>query len=334
MTTHSPIFITGGTGYIGSRVAEALAKQGHLVVVIDIATPEERGISFSPGIEFRRHDLRIPTEALKGLEGAEIVLHLASDIGSLTYMHEHQAEILTNNMRIDAAVYPAFLAHRIKWVIYSSSSGVFQHAPKYPYTERDIANIHPPTNPYFFSKLAGEYFCHSYARQFGLAYTVIRYHNVYGPGEDSKGSTPGDIHVIPALLQKVLGGQYPLGFLGNPEATRSFVFVDDAVEATVDIVLRAAAGEEAVHNEDFNIGSDSHLSILELGALIWKQYGDGREFAYMIAKTEADTALRREADISKAREILGWSPKVSLAEGLEPVVKWIRERGTHRRSLW
>ncbi len=102
------IVITGGSGYVGSRVAEALAAKGEKVIAVDIVSPKERGISFSPNIEFRQHDLRIPAEAIEGLKGADIVLHLAADIGSLTYMHDHQAEILTNNSQIDAAVYPPF----------------------------------------------------------------------------------------------------------------------------------------------------------------------------------------------------------------------------------
>ena len=328
------ILITGGTGYVGSRVAEAFAKLGHSVIVVDIATPEERGITFSPGIEFRRHDLRIPEEANKALQGADTVLHLASDIGSLTYMHDHQAEILTNNSAIDSAVYPALRANNIPWVVYSSSSMVFQYPPQFPYTEADILKIRPPSNVYGFAKLGGEYFCRSYGEQFGLNYTIIRYHNIYGPGEDSKGSTPGDIHVIPALLQKVQDGQYPLEFLGDPEATRPFTFVDDAVAATVEVVLRAADRDEAVRNTDFNVGNDTYYSILELGKVIWKLYGDGRDFAYTTVPTKADTALRREVDITKIRTILGWSPKITLEEGLAPTAQWIKERGTKRRSLW
>ena len=330
----SKILITGGTGYVGSRVAEALVKQGQEVIVVDIATPEERGIEFSPGVEFRHHDLRIPSEALKSVKGADTVLHLASDIGSLNYMHEHQAEILTNNTLIDAAVYPAFLANKIPWVIYSSSSGVYQHVGKYPYTELDTPHIKPPTNTYFFSKLGGEYFCRSYATQHGLNYTIVRYHNIYGPGEDSKGSTPGDIHVIPALLQKVLGGQYPLEFLGNPEATRPFTYVDDAVDATLEIILRAHNRDEAVRNTDFNIGNDMYHTIMQLGQTIWKMFGDGRDFAHRVIETKADTSLRREVDISKIKAATGWSPKVTLEEGLKPTAQWIKDRGIKKRSLW
>lgn len=334
MAAGKTIIITGGTGYVGSRVAEALAKRGERVVVVDMVPPTERGIIFSSGIEFRQHDLRIPSEALKGLAGADVVLHLAADIGSLTYMHDHQAEILTNNSLIDAAVYPALVALKIPWIIYSSSSMVFQYPPQFPYTEKDIAKIDPPSNVYGFAKLTGEYFCRSYAEQYGLTYTIIRYHNIYGPGEDSKGATPGDIHVIPALLEKVLGGQHPLEFLGNPEATRPFTYIDDAVEATVDIVLRATKGDATILNDDFNIGNDTHYSILELGKLIWQTFGDARPFAHVVVATKADTSLRREVDISKIKEKLGWAPKTSLKEGLQPTAQWIKDRKGGKHSLW
>jgi UDP-glucose 4-epimerase len=328
MGNRKTILITGGAGYVGSRVAEALRKRGHKIIVVDVATPESRGVTVSPGIEFRQHDLRNPAEAIKGLRGADIVVHLAADIGSMTYMREHQAEILTNNALIDSALYPALVANNIPWIVYSSSSMVFQNAPKFPYTEADISKIHPPSNVYGFAKLIGEYFCRSYNKQYGLSYTIIRYHNIYGPGEDSKGASPGDIHVIPALLEKVITGQYPLQFLGDPpeKATRPFVYVDDAVEATVEIVERALRAEKSVRNEDFNIGNDTYHTILELGKIIWELFGDGREFKYIVIPISSDTALRREVDITRIRERIGWKPKTSLEDGLAKTASWIKAR--------
>ena len=320
------ILITGGTGYVGSRVALALEERGHPVIVVDMVSPEERGMSFPSGIEFRRHDLRIPKEAERALEEADVVLHLAADIGPLNYMHEYQADIIANNSLIDSAVYPAMVKNGVRSVVYSSSSGVFQHPPKFPYTEKDITEIKPPSNIYFFSKLVGEYFCSAFAVQYGLPFTIIRYHNIYGPGEDSKGSSPGDIHVIPALLEKVFNGQYPLEFLGDPEATRAFVYVDDAVEATVEIVIRSAQGDESVLYEDFNIGNGTHHSILELGELIWEHYGDERAFSHTVIETTANTSLRREVDITKITQLLGWAPRTSLEEGLRSTAQWIKDR--------
>jgi nucleoside-diphosphate-sugar epimerase len=163
----------------------------------------------------------------------------------------------------------------------------------------------------------------------------MRYHNIYGAGEDSKGATPGDIHVIPALLEKVISGQYPLELLGDPAATRPFTYVDDAVAATVEIVERAARNDESAKNTDFNIGNNKYYTILELAQVIWKMYGDGREFAYKVIETSANTALRREVDITKIKETLGWEPKVSLEDGLKPTGEWIkRRRAGGKKSLW
>ena len=321
------ILITGGCGYVGSRVATRLVTDGFEVIVADKATPEERGVSFPDSVEIRIGDLREPENCKKALVGADIVLHLASNIGPLTYMHEHQAEIMQENMAIDSCLYPAIIENGgIESVVYSSSSMIYQHAPKYPYTEVDAPNSLPPTNVYGFSKLAGEYFCKSFQAQHNLPYVIIRYHNIYGPGEDSKGSTPGDIHVIPALIEKVLKEQYPLELLGDPEATRPFTYVDDAIDATVKIVKLTADKNEKVLNNDFNIGNKEHNKIVDLAKIIWGLLGDDRPFEYKQVETKAITAKRRELDPSKVNEIIGWEPQVSLEEGIEKTAEWIKNR--------
>lgn len=326
-TENKTILVTGGSGYVGSRLVESLASRGHQVISVDIVPPEERGFTHPESVSFRHHDLRIPVEAEKAFKGVDIVMHLASDIGSLTYMHDHQAEIITNNSQIDAAVYPAMIKHNVQHVVYSSSSMVFQHPPRYPYIEEDLDHIHPPKNVYGYSKLSGEYFCRAFYEQYGLPYTIVRYHNIYGPGEDSKGATPGDIHVIPALLEKVLvKKQYPVELLRDPQSTRPFTYVDDAIDATVRIIELVCSGAKSVQLEDFNIGNDTYHTIEELARVIWKKYGDEREFSFVEIPTNANTAVRREVDIVKIKKIIGWEPKITLDEGLPIVAKWIKER--------
>ena len=326
-TTSKTIGVTGGTGYVGSRVIASLANKGYSIVCIDIVPPTERNLTLPRGVKFRHHDLRIPAEAEKALDGVDLVMHLAADIGSLTYMHDHQAEIMVNNGQIDAAVYPALVKHGIKHVIYSSSSMVFQHPPQFPYTESDVDKVNPPKNVYGFSKLSGEYFCKSFKEQYGVDFTILRYHNIYGPGEDSKGATPGDIHVIPALLEKVLvKKQYPLEIIGDPQSTRPFTYVDDAVEATVRIIELAYLEDKKVIGEDFNIGNDTFYTIENLAKLIWSLYGDDRAFKYVEVGTKANTAVRREVDMTKMRKVIEWEPQVTLEEGLPAVAEWVQKR--------
>lgn len=328
-----PIVITGGCGYIGSRIAARLAGEQLPVVVVDKATPEERGCAFSPAIEFRKADLRIAEDAQKVLRGAGVVLHLAANVGPLTYMQAHQADILQENAAIDAALYPALVHAGAAAVIYASSSMVYQRSGRYPYQEGDERQIPPPTNVYGFSKLIGEYFCRAFHAQRGLPFVIIRYHNVYGPGEDSKGSSPGDIHVIPALIEKAIKGDYPLEILGDPEATRPFTYIDDAVDATVRILELMRAHDARILHTDINIGPREATRILDLGKKIWELCGDGRPFAYRIVEAHADTAHRREMDAAKIERLTGWKPKTALEEGIRKTADWVRKRKGDENTL-
>ncbi len=321
------ILVTGGCGYIGSRVAKALSEAGHDVRVVDIATPEEHKkvmVELPSAVEILTCDLREKSCAKKSLKGIHLVVHLAADIGPIGYMRDHQAEIMANNMAIDSVVYPTAVEAGVKTIIYSSSSMVFQGAEHYPYKESDLPLIKPPTNIYGFSKLGGEYFCTAFQKQYGLQYVVIRYHNVYGPGEDSKGSTLADIHVIPALIKKIISGQYPLELLGEVEATRPFTYVDDAVEATTMIIEEALKENPRVINSDFNIGSKDVTKIIDLARLIWELLGVRKELKYIVDKTDFNTAIQREMDPSKIEHLIGWAPKIGLKEGILKTAAWIR----------
>lgn len=322
------IHITGGCGYVGSRTAQALAKLGHTIVVIDKATPEERHADLPADVEYRKADLTNPSQAKEALKDAEVVVHMAANIGSMNYMYEHQAEILWENSAIDAAVYPVFREVGVKLLLYSSTSMVFQHSPRYPYTEKDLKDTPAPTNVYGFSKLGGEYFCRSYKEQYdAFDYIIVRFHNIYGPGEDSKGSTPGDIHVLPALIEKTLRGQYPLPLIGGEGATRTFTYVDDTVEAVVKLLEKGLSKDPKVLNNDFNIAAPEVYKIIDVAERVWKLLGDGRPFEYKIveSKSVAHTALRREANVEKLMSVIDWKPSMTFDEGILKTAEWVRE---------
>jgi len=325
------IAVTGGSGYVGSRVVKVLLEKGYEVISIDSVSPQDRPGNPKSNTTFRKCNLKVPEEAMIAFKGVDVVLHLAADIGSLSYMENHQADIITNNSQIDASVYPALVKNSVSHILYSSSSMVYQHPPRYPYTEKDISNINPPSNVYGFSKLSGEYFCRAFQSQYGLNYTILRYHNIYGPGEDSKGATPGDIHVIPALLEKVLiMKQYPIEIIGDPASTRPFTYVDDAVDVTATLVEAAVKGEDKIKQQDYNIGCDTYYSIEQLAQIIWNQFGDKRAFSYVEVPKIGNTAIRREVDVSKLRADFNWSTKIELENGLKEVAKWIEGRNTNQ----
>ena len=319
------IVVTGGTGFIGSRCAVELAKRGYPIRVADPVSPHERGISFPDSVEFMQGTLSDSRFTRGALRGANTILHLAANIGPIGYMQDRQADILRDNMRIDTALYQEAVGEeRRPCVVYGSSSMVYQRVPHYPYREEDLQNAPPPTNIYGMSKLVGEYFCHSYFNQHGLPFVIMRYHNVYGPGETTKGEGAGNIHVIPALIKKALAGQYPLELLGGENATRPFTYIDDAVEATVMIVERAVRRDAAVIGNDFNIGPREAKSIVEIARMIWDMAGNGDPFQYVVRTTDAITSLRREMTPDKIERIIGWKPRTDLREGILKTVAWMR----------
>lgn len=313
------ILITGANGYIGSKITQKLISKGFQIIAVDKSSMPSDNIKDLQNLEYRQADLRNPTDAEKVICGADIVLHLAANIGSLTYMEDFQADILRDNLLIDSILYPQLIKAGIKNIVYSSSSMVFQNSTVFPYTEEDLKRTYLPTNIYGFSKLSGEYFCRAFNAQNGLQYVVLRYHNLYGPGEKAKGTSPGDIHVIPALIQKVISGQYPLEILGNPNSTRPFTYADDAVDATVLLVEAALECNPKVINNDFNIGSERSVTILELAELIWKITGSERAFQYTTKTTTANSADRREINAKKIYDAIGWKASTPLEVGVKHV---------------
>lgn len=328
---NTTIAITGGAGYVGSRCATALADRGYRVVVVDLPDAVIRHPVTDVRISVRPGDLRDPQFAATALEGVALVLHCAARIGSLMYMHDFQAEILADNALIDAALYNGAVRVGKPCVVYASSSMVFQHAPVFPYTEEDLLRTPAPANVYGFSKLSGEYFCRAFGVQYGLPYAIIRYHNIYGPGEQGKGEGAGNVHVLPALIKKVLSGQYPLELLGAT-GTRPFTYIDDAVEATCMVVERALAQDSQVLGNDFNIGPNEATGIVDLAALIWEECGDGRVFRYVVKNDLGNlTAVRREMNAGKIERIIGWHPRVDLQTGIRKTIEWMRtQQVTHQ----
>lgn len=321
MLKNRNILVTGASGFLGTNLIKELSKDQYNIIAVDKKKP---GLDL--GMPIENVDLKNSKKIRKYLKDINIVVHLASDIGSLEYMHDKQADILAENMKIDSVLYPAMVEAKVKTVVYASSSMVFQNSPVFPYSEKDLNITPPPSNTYGFSKLAGEYFCKAFAAQYNLNYVILRYHNIYGPSEVPKGNGPGYIHVIPALLKKVFQGQYPLELIGDPESSRPFTYIDDAVSATARIINEAAKSNPKIINNDFNIGTKDATKIIDLAKLIWNIFGDNRKFAYKIKKTVANTALKREMSTDKIEEAIGWTAKIDLETGVKKVGEEMKKR--------
>lgn len=311
------VIVTGGAGFIGSEVVNQLLGKGYQVRIADDLSKKEAQVPSN--CEFLRMDLTDKNQALKAMQNMDYCIHLAAKIGGIGYFHKYPATILSENNKIYAAVFEAAVAKKIKRIIYLSSSMVFESTNNFPSKEEDIYTIPPPVSSYGFSKLVGELYCRAFKEELGLNYTIIRPFNAYGINE-----TPGDevgyAHVIPDLIKKILSGQYPLEILGDGKQTRCFTHVSDIAKG----IILAMESPKAI-NEDFNIGLEKEIKIIDLAKLIFKLCKINKPFKVKFGPTFQYDIQRRMPSSKKAGKILGWKPKRKLEKELPMIIEWVKK---------
>ena len=294
--------VTGGCGFIGSHLVDRLLELGHEVVVVDnLSTNEGRRVN--PGatlIEGSVTDLDLVTSAT---EGADCVFHTAAwarvprSIDDPVGTHEVNVNGTLN-------VLQAARENGIGRVVYSSSSSVYGDQDTHVMREDMAPN---PKSPYALHKLIGEQYASMFARLFGMRVVSLRYFNVYGPGQTTKGAY---VLVIPHFLKLRDEGKL-LTIHGDGEQTRSYTHVFDVVRANL---LAASADVRAGENVVLNIGPNEETSVNEIAAMI----GGEVEHIYPNPRGEFEE-LRKSSDCSKAMATIGWEPRISLSEGIRDI---------------
>ncbi len=311
------VLVTGGSGFIGKHVVRELVRRGYCVRVLD---RRDCDVETSPELEYFKVDLRNPDETLSLFKGFRTCIALAARSAGIGYFNEHPAEMLDDNLRILSSTFGAAQHHSLERILYVSSSCVFDNSDAHPIQEQDLAASRPPEPGYPFSKYVGEFLCRAYWRQYAMPYTIIRPFNVYGPGELPT-EKPGESHVIPDLVKKILEGQYPLEIFGSGAQTRSFTHVSDVTTG----LIQALECPKAT-NEDFNLGppEDQEISVCDLARKLWSICRRTESFAAKTVGRFPIDVRRRAVRIDKARSLLSWQPSVSLDQGLAEYVSWYR----------
>ena len=335
--------ITGSSGFIGGYVVEELLRRGHEVVGVDNFSKYGRVVKSyddNPSYRLVEGDARDVAMMTELLSDCDHFIAGAALIGGISYFHTYAYDLLATNERIIAASCDAAIeaqkSGRLSKVTYLSSSMVFESTDRWPSVEGDERQVPPPLSSYGFQKLAVEYFAHAAWDQYQLPFTIVRPFNCVGIGEsralgdveiDSGNVKLAMSHVVPDLVQKVLKGQDPLHILGAGDQVRHYTYGGDLARGVVECVERPEA-----RNEDFNISTAESTTVLELAALIWsKVKGPDVPFRYVSDPGFEHDVQKRVPDVTKAREVLGFTAGTGLSEMLDEVIPWIEraiEEGT------
>ncbi len=301
--------VTGGAGFIGSHIAEALVKEGHAVRVLDNLSTGHRSnlTSFSSRIEFQEGDLRERKDVERAVSGIEIIFHEAA-LRSVPRSVDDPAS--TNDVNITGTLNLLLAARSAgaKRVIYASSSSVYGDNRTYPQVE----TLRPsPLSPYAVSKLTGELYHIVFSKTFGLETVALRYFNVFGPRQNPESQYAA---VIPLFMKTALDGS-PLPVHWDGRQSRDFSYIDNVVQAN----LLAARAPRAA-GEVFNIACGKTASLLEVARELERLAGHPLE--RMTLPMRAGDVRKTWADIRKAKRLLGFKPTVNLREGLRRTWEW------------
>lgn len=295
--------VTGGAGFIGSHLAEELILRGEKVRVIDnfFSGKPENMNSFINDVEFYEGDIRDKALMEKIMKGVDYVLHHAA-VASVPRSVENPEESTDVNVMGTLNVLRRAAEAKVTRLVYAGSSSAYGNSGTDRKSELELPD---PISPYAVTKLAGEYYCRSFAYIYGLETVVLRYFNVFGERQDPKSLYSA---VIPLFCSAAKEGRQATIY-GTGEQTRDFTYVKNNVEANL-----LAAKVPGISGEVFNIACGQTVSLLELHAAINRIMGT--DIPPKMAPPRVGDVMHSSADISKAEKLLGYVPKFSFEEGL------------------
>ena len=302
--------VTGGAGFIGSHLSEELVRRGHTVRVADsLITGKRSNLNHIPGVEFVEGDLAEMEFATRVVTGCDYVLHQAA-IPSVP--RSVKDPITSNRANVDATLNVLVAARDagVRRLVFAGSSSAYGDTPTLPKHEDMPTN---PLSPYALQKVVGEQYLQMFTKLYGLETVSIRYFNVFGPRQDPSSPYSGVISVFATALLE----NRPPKIYGDGEQTRDFTYVANVVDG----VLRACEATGA-SGQVINVATGGRISLNELfkemkkivGASVNPEYVDPRQ----------GDVRDSQADIRKAKDILGYKPTVSFEEGLKRTIEWYR----------
>jgi nucleoside-diphosphate-sugar epimerase len=308
------VLVTGGAGFIGSNLTEALLRMGHRVRVLDdFSTGKRENLDFGevyPFLEILEGDLRDLIVCRKALEGIEYVFHQAA----LPSVQRSVEDPLTSNTVNAGGTVNVLVTAKdagVKRVIYASSSSVYGDTPALPKKEEMVPN---PLSPYALQKHIGEEYGRLFSKLYGLETISLRYFNIFGPKQD-----PNSIYsaVIPRFIEALVAGRPPVIF-GDGEQSRDFTYIDNVVHANL-----LAMAAEHTHGEAVNVACGRRVSLNQLLKIL--QDIIGSHVSPFYEEPRKGDVRHSLADIQRVKTVLNYDPKVRIEEGLRKTVDFFKK---------
>ncbi len=305
--------ITGGAGFIGSNIAKKLVEEGESVRVIDnFSTGKKENISGISGkIDILDGDIRDGDTVSKAVRDMDFIIHQAA-LPSVP--RSVKDPLSSNGVNITGTLnlLNAAKGAKIKRFVYASSSSVYGDTPVLPKREDMTPN---PQSPYAVTKLTGEYYCSVFYKVYGLPTVSLRYFNVFGPNQDPQSQYAA---VIPRFITAILNQSSPVVY-GDGEQSRDFTFIENVVEANL-----LSCRNDNASGKIFNIACGDRYTINTLLKELYSLSGKKVEPVY--SQPRSGDIKHSHADISRARDIIGYKPGVDFREGLRGTVEWFKNK--------
>ena len=312
---HSVFLVTGGAGFIGSHLCEALLRMGHTVRCLDdLSTGKRENVALfedDPRYTFIEGDVKDLSVCMAACEGVDYVMHEAA-WGSVPRSLEMPLFYCANNITGTLNMLEAAQVKGVKKFVYASSSSVYGDEPALPKTEGKEGNL---LSPYALTKRCDEEWAKQYTRHYGLDTYGLRYFNVFGPRQDPNGAYAA---VIPKFLRQLLAGERPT-INGDGRQSRDFTYVENVVEAN----LKACAAPHEAAGEAYNVAYGGREYLIDIYHGLTKALGVDVEPIF--GPDRAGDIKHSNANIEKARRLLGYDPDWSFDRGIAAAIDWYRE---------
>lgn len=318
---NTKFLVTGGAGFIGSNLCEAILKLGCTVRCLDdLSTGKQENVDLfidNPNYEFIQGDIKDLQTCMDASVNVDYILHQAA-WGSVPRSIDMPVFYCANNITGTVNMLEAARQNNVKKFVYASSSSVYGDKPHLPKTEGDEGNL---LSPYAVSKRADEEWAKQYTKHYGLDTYGLRYFNVFGPRQDPNGSYAA---VIPRFIRQLLNGEIPT-INGDGRQSRDFTYIENVIEAN----LKACLADHDAAGEVYNIAYGGREYLLDiyfvLVDLLDIKDATGHRLEPDFGPDRAGDIKHSNADISKAREKLGYNPEWSFERGIKTAIDWYRK---------